>query len=289
MSEISDKQKSIRQVQLVQKEILMDVVSVCENNGLSYFLSSGTLLGAVRHGGFIPWDDDVDIDIPIRDYRRFLEIAQDCLGDKYFVQTSMTDPNFSFAYTRIRKNNTTFLDEYHRSYRIHHGVWIDVFPQVPVQPGWKLSILRKWISLSNFVQSENRIVSHREEYEGMLGAVGMRAVMLFSKLPMKTRQKIHNAMLDRVFNADPDKCSHVTNVWGNITTIFPKEIYDGEASRVGFEGLSLRAPHDYIRYLEVKYGDYMQLPPVEQRYGHGKSVIIDLDHSFEQYMTDPEG
>ena len=173
--------------------------------------------------------------------------------------------------------------------RIHHGVWIDVFPQVPVNPGWRLSLSRKWIALSNYVQIENRIASHRGEFEKNIGAVGMWALKLFSKIPMTTRQKIHKAMLDVVFNADPDKCSHVANVWGNITTVFPKEIYEGEAARVGFEGLSLRAPHDYIRYLEIKYGDYMQLPPVEKRHGHGKDVIIDLDHSFEQYMTDPEG
>ena len=75
-------------------------------------LGAGDLLGAIWHNGFILWDVDVDIVIPIQDYRRFLEVAQDCLGEKYFVQTYMTDLNFSFAYARIRKNNSGFV--FHR-------------------------------------------------------------------------------------------------------------------------------------------------------------------------------
>lgn len=279
-----NKQDILRDLQLAEKQILIDVVSVCDKHNITYYLSSGTLLGAVRHQGFIPWDDDIDIEIPIKDYYRFLDIAQEELGDEYFVQTSMTDPNYHFAYTRIRKNNTTFLAPYHAKYRIHHGIWLDIFPLVAVNPGLPLAIERKFITLSNFVQIGEKIKSHKREFQKMLGPVGMAMMNTFSKLPMKTRQKIHNMILKPIYNANPEKCTHRANIWGNITTIFPKEVYEGEPAELCFEGLMFKAPHDYKRYLEIKYGDYMKLPPVEDRKGHGVGVIIDLNNSYEKYM-----
>ena len=101
---------------------------------------------------------------------------------------------------------------------------------------------------------------------------------------MKDRQKIHDIMLNVVFNANPNKCSYLTNIWGNITTIFPKEVYEGTPAELKFEEHLFKAPHDYIRYLEIKYGNYMTLPPIEQRAGHGSNMIIDLDNSYEKYM-----
>lgn len=279
-----NKQEVLRDLQLAEKQILMDVVDVCDRNNIMYYLSSGTLLGAVRHQGFIPWDDDIDIEIPIDDYYRFLEIAQKELGDEYFVQTSMTDPNYHFAYTRIRKNNTTFLNPYDLTYKVHHGIWLDVFPLVAVNPGLPLQIERKIISLSNFVQIGEKINTHKPEFQRMLGPVGMAVMNVFSKLPMKTRQKIHNLILKPIYNANPDKCTHRANIWGNITTYFPKEVYEGEPQELCFEGTMFKVPHDYKRYLEIKYGDYMKLPPEDQRTGHGVNIIIDLDNSYEKYM-----
>ena len=273
----------LRQLQLLETEILCDVVKVCDENGISYTLSSGTLLGAVRHEGFIPWDDDIDIDIPINDYRKFLEIAQEALGNKYFVQNYMTEPNWNMAYTRIRRNNTTMMDPYHSSYRIHHGVWLDVFPLVSVKSGKSLSLKRKWLSLSNFAQIGQKVESHEAEFKKTLGPVGMFMVRTFSKLPIKTRQRIHTRMLNKVFNAKPEKCDLRVNVWGNITETFPKDVFEGEPQEVLFEGKYFKAPHDYIKYLETKYGDYMTLPPEDKRHGHG-DTIIDLENSYEIYM-----
>ena len=213
-----------------------------------------------------------------------MDIAQEELGDEYFVQTSMTDPNYHFAYTRIRKNNTTFLRPYDLKYRVHHGIWIDIFPLAAVNPGLSLEIKRKVISLSYFVQIGEKINSHKPEFQKMLGLVGMTIMNTFSKLPMKTRQRIHNMMLKPIYNANPENCSHIANVWGNITTIFPKEVYEGEPAELCFEGVMFKAPCDYKKYLEITYGDYMKLPPEEARKGHGENVIIDLNNSYEKYM-----
>ena len=82
---------TLREIQLFELQMLKDVVKVCDDNNITYIISSGTLLGAVRYGGFIPWDDDIDIDMPLPDYKKFLKIAQRELGEKYFVQNYKTD------------------------------------------------------------------------------------------------------------------------------------------------------------------------------------------------------
>ena len=284
MSDTAKDQSLLRSLQLVEKDILEKVADICEKNGIRYTLSSGTLLGAARHGGFIPWDDDVDVEIPVPDYYRFLEIAQEALGDDYFVQTYMTDPNFHFAYTRIRRNHTTYMDEYHRRYRIHHGVWLDIFPLIPVNPGLSLKLTKKWLSLSNFIQIQEEVENYREEFEQLIGRAGIGLVNIFSRIPMKTRQKLHKAMLSLVFDRNPEKCSLRSNVWGNITTFFPREVFDGEDKELSFEGRVYKVPHDYKKYLEIKYGDYMTLPPVEERRGHCGDAIVDLENSYEKYM-----
>ena len=111
----------------------------------------------------------------------------------------------------------------------------------------------------------------------------MAAVKLFSLIPLKGRQIIHSRMLDIVFNSDPYRCSHMATVWGNITTVFPKEIFLGQPQLVEFEGEKLKAPPKYLQYLEIEYGEYMKLPPVDQRTGHGEDMIIDLKNSFVVY------
>ncbi len=121
---------TLRELQLCELQILKDVKRVCDNHRIKYYLSSGTLLGAVRHQGFIPWDDDIDIMMPYDDYRRFLKVAQGELGEQYFVQNSETDDSYAFAYTHIRKNNTAVLRDWDLMNFSHHGVWIDVFPLV---------------------------------------------------------------------------------------------------------------------------------------------------------------
>ncbi len=275
---------NVRQLQMVQKEMLEYIVDICEREDITYYLIFGTLLGAVRHQGFIPWDDDVDITMPVDDYRKFLRIGQEKLGDEYFLQTSMTDPNFNFAFTRVRKNNTTFLRTSERSYRIHHGIWIDVFPLVSVKPGLALKLKQKALSVSNFIQIRDKMELNLSEFRELLGPVGLKAVQAFSLLPIRCRQAVHNAMLNCCFGKNYDKCDCVAAVWGNITSYYPKEAFFGEKTEVLFESRMYHAPADYKQILEIEYGDYRKLPPEDERNGHGESIILDFKNSYEKYM-----
>ena len=123
---------NIKDLQNVELEILLEVDRICKKHGVKYFLVSGTLLGAVRHKGFIPWDDDIDICMPVSDYRKFCKIAQEELGENFFFQSYETD-FYDRWFAKIRKNNTTCIEKVYENSRLHQGVWIDIFPLIGVK------------------------------------------------------------------------------------------------------------------------------------------------------------
>lgn len=123
---------TLKEIQNCELEILKTVADICDKHGIKYYLAFGTLLGAVRHKGFIPWDDDVDILMQYNDLVKFKKICKKELPDKYFFQDFETDPGFSFMFTKIRANNTYMpqFGEKSKSITYHQGVWIDIFPLI---------------------------------------------------------------------------------------------------------------------------------------------------------------
>ena len=123
-----DKQTNLRELQLVELEILKDFIRVCEELNVQYFLDSGTLLGCIRHKAFIPWDDDIDVSMPREDYEIFIKEGQKLLKDGYFLQNYNTDLEFIANFSKIRNTDTTFIESSIKDLKINHGVYIDIFP-----------------------------------------------------------------------------------------------------------------------------------------------------------------
>ena len=118
----------LRKLQLVELEILDEFVRICEKYHLTYYLYYGTLLGAVRHKGYIPWDDDMDIILFREDYEKFCEVAGDEINPEFFVQNNVSDPGYPDGITRIRKKGTKYVTDYMQRMRLKsYGVWIDVY------------------------------------------------------------------------------------------------------------------------------------------------------------------
>lgn len=251
-------------------EILIDVDKVCRENDITYFLDSGTALGAVRHGGFIPWDDDIDIGMPRDDYEKFLKIAQEKLGDEYFVQTLDTEKKYYQIFAKIRKNGTKFVEPATRNVKMHQGIYIDVFPydcierERAVESLQELDQLRyrlHCMTLPDCMEVPSKSIKYIKK------EIKTRIKFFVFKLygRQKTIEKINNLIYEN--SNKKEDCVLVSYAYNIFPLIFEQNIFF-PAKEIMFEEHSFFVQHDVDKYLTLIYGDYMQLPDEENRLTH---------------------
>lgn len=119
---------TLEQLKVVELEMLKEFISVCKKLNLRYYALGGTLLGAVRHKGFIPWDDDIDIGMPRADYEIFIRKAQTLFPDHLFIQSIHSENDYLMCFAKLRNSHTTFIESSLRDFKINHGIYIDIFP-----------------------------------------------------------------------------------------------------------------------------------------------------------------
>lgn len=270
-------QETLRKLQLVELEVLLAIDAVCKEHGITYFLDSGTALGARRHGGFIPWDDDIDIGMPRKDYDRFLEVAPAALGDDFTVANPASDDRLAGLFAKVWRNGTKFFTDETIDAGIDQGVFVDVFPydrvaSDAVARNAQLRSCLKWQSHSYLYHSGAIIVPHK----GVLGSMEKGACRIAHALlkvfsnPAKIRDKFLNSAL----SAQGDRSSHdlacmnytQQGVFAENVLLPPRPLE--------FEGHELPAPADIECYLCTLYGNtWDQLPPQEQRRNHAPKIL----------------
>lgn len=253
-------------------EILDEIVSICEKHDLTYYLVGGNLLGAIRHKGFIPWDDDIDIAMPRKDYNKFKELCKTELDSKYFLQNYETDPFYWKDHPKVRKNNTLFLESKAQDIsKAHHGIFLDIFilDCVPKEKSLKQDIQGKLYRIIK------RLVWYKMLYtlkktKNIRGKVALLVASFFS---LKTLSGFRERIMTLY---DNKKCRYYVNLpspYSYKKHTMPKEIYDPPV-KVEFEGKYYNAPNDWDFYLKRIYGDYMKLPPKDKRKGHSPVKVI---------------
>ncbi len=276
---------SLREVQLCGLRILKEVVRVCEDNDLTYYLNWGTLLGAIRHKGFIPWDNDIDISMPVKDYKKFLIIAPKELPKELFLQTFYSDRGYNEMWAKVRSDGTTSLPLIWKDWHIHFGIGIDIFPMISWYDSYYLRILQKRaFSFCRTLLAKEYIESIKNMEAP---SIGFKLRLLFM-IPWRLRILICKLIGSFVFQ-DMKPNSNVALVDTELRGNVPVSAY-GKDKTAFFEDGLYRIPEDYDSILKQMYGEYMIPPPLEMR-GKGHEalfgeIIYDCLKDYREYVSD---
>lgn len=257
-------QRNLREMQLKMLDILIELREFLDRNNIDYWLDSGTLLGAVRHGGFIPWDDDIDICVHEADMPRLVEAARRELPPHLFIQTPETDPDVRLPICKVRDITTLVVeggDDFTRDYA--KGLYVDIFPMKAwpsFGPKFSKKVARGYCRANAILHLQHRYSARSFAEFFYFGA--KRAVCSFLwKVGglFKSKGEYYSNTLECSGNGN----RHLTR------TIFP-------LTEIEFEGEKFKAPANEDQYLRDLFGDYMKLPPEDQRAGHAVFYCTDL-------------
>ncbi len=266
--EYIDKNKYLKELQEYELDILKYFDKICKDNNLEYFLAYGSLIGAMRHKGFIPWDDDVDVCMKSSDYLKLCEILKENKDDKYFFQSIETDKNYYLFWNKIRLNNTIFVEKGWEKNDVHQGIFIDIFPLLdyPDEKD-KKKIDRKFLITKLLLACNLKDNKFYNSY----GKAGKLLFKLFKIIPQFIRNKIANNNINYLckYNSN-SKYYYVTDEGTKYK--YNKEWFD-ETITLPFEKYNFLCPKESDKFLRSYYGDYMKLPPQEERVGHGECIL----------------
>lgn len=261
----------LKQLQEVELEILKDFHDFCIKNNIKYSLYAGTALGAVRHKGFIPWDDDVDIIMTPENYIKFVKCWYDNPINGYYFQDADKEFENGISHSKIRKNGTVLLTDGEDEKKGHHGIWIDVFVFTKVKQN---SIGRFKVRFYSICQILLTRGFNYNVNDNLIKKIIKRVLQLIPKKVQVYLLHLARKKLSSNDDLTSNYCLVDTSCYSVLNLYFSKELVQ-EYSLISFCDTDLMIFKDYGHMLEVKYKDYMTLPPKEDQVcKHNPSKII---------------
>lgn len=261
----------LKTIQKLELDALREVVRICCELKIDYFLIDGAAIGAMRHRGFIPWDDDIDIGMTRDSYRRFLAEAPSRLSDRYFLQTPYQGTDNPYFYAKLRINGTKFVEYCNRKLDIHHGIYLDICPFDEVPDDERLNkrqFRRCQLLIRLFVlrQSPDLSAAPATAKRKMLSVLRKCIHTALRIVPYRWIASALERETTRYDGSGQKAVAFLHYPVRNTDYMLKNELF--ELRRAEFEGLSVNIPKNCDAYLRRHYGDYMQWPPMDQRYGH---------------------
>ena len=259
----------LKKLQVCQTEMLKDFVQICLENNLSYFAIAGTGIGALRHGGFIPWDDDIDIGLLYEDYKKVIEIYKKDYSDKYFVLNAEEHKKYPLMTSRICLKDTLFIIESLKGIDCPWGIFLDLFPFFNVPQNAKA---HKAQSRKAWFLGKLLILKHTPfpylEFDGIKAKLVHCATAVCSVIIniLFSHKKLYNMTMKeclRYQDSDTEKYEYFFETGVGQTVYTKEQIFP--TRDISFENIPLAFPNKIEDLLTDLYGDYMQIPPPEKR------------------------
>lgn len=273
--------KQLRQVQKVSLNLAKYFSDFCEKNGLLCYLCGGGAIGSIRHQGFIPWDDDLDFFMPRKDYEKLMILWQKQeTEEKYVLLRASKNYNDRNSFTTLRAKDSTFIKTYQADLDISHGIQIDIFP-LDVAPTKNLQrkIQKFWAMVYAIYCSQQIPQNHGKFFAGV-------GKTLLNLAPTQVNKyHIWKFAERQMTKYNSQQTGFVTELcvgpryMGNV---YPEKDFSS-AKKVSFEDTELPIPIGFDNYLSTVFGEYMQLPPENQRVAHHETVFIDPEKSYTNY------
>ncbi len=265
----------LRKLQLRLTDILEAIDRVCREHGLTYYLMYGTMLGAVRHRGFIPWDDDIDIGMPRPDYEQLIAHSREWLPEWLEFVCAENDPAYPVAFGKVQDNRTTLIERAH--YRYLGGIYCDVMPIDGVPDGrWS-----RWLQIRRYhFWFRTLYLVHRDPFRHGHGPSSWLPRLVQRCF---TLQGVQRHIRRTLLRYDYATCGSICLYNDHTHAVIDKTVF-GVPKRWPFEGYEFCGPQDAHTYLLACFGPtYMQLPPPEKRHVHN-FYYLDFDHPYRDYQ-----
>lgn len=285
MSEIHDmktiKEEDLKLLQKKSLDVLLYFKDFCEKHQLQFLLCGGTCIGAIRHKGFIPWDDDIDVFMLRDDYERLEELWNKYADTERFSYCRTTqEKNYHHIAASIKDNYTTFINRHSKNEDIVHGVGIDILPLDGYPDSGVKRINQVIFAMIFSLFNAQRLPDNQGKFIRWMSA------FILSIVPSpKIRYKLWSYAEKQMIKYRIKDSNYITQLLSGLTFInlkYPKEIFSGAVYKE-FEGYQLPAPKGYDEYLRMGFGDYMQFPPKEDRVPKHDTIYINLDESYKKY------
>lgn len=261
MLELTDKQ--LRQLQMIQLEMLIEVDRICQKCGIHYNIIAGTLLGAVRHGGYIPWDDDADIALLRSEYEKFRKACKMELDKtRFYFQDDRNTKGYRWGYGKLRRKGTLFLREHQEHMPYRQGVFIDIFPLDGVPDNYLLRSVKNFecFCIRKILWSKVGKVSENNFWK-------RQVYKMLDKIPEREVLRYYHNMVCRANRKKTKMVRILMFMTPNSEWGYYRCWYENSQNTV-FEGNVFQGIRDYDSYLNFKYGNYMILPPLNMRKTH---------------------
>lgn len=261
-------QETLRSLQAAELHILKELDRICKQMSIDFFLYGGTLIGAIKFNGFVPWDDDIDVAMKRSDYEQFIKAAPGLLSGQYVLQTPYSDRKSPYPYTKLRRKGTSCVEYGVHKLKIEQGIYIDIYP-VDHLPDDDAVFQKK----HQRFQKAARLFSYRQcpyltrKESGLRGAAKKISKYAASWCLKCVPARYFINKMDKIateYNSTP------TSRYGNYYHSTPVNVFSSIEPFVKgtFAGIDVNLPHDWDGFLRKRYGSYESLPPEEKRIGH---------------------